>query len=372
MKLLLLDQFSDPGGAQQGLLELLPSLRARGWEAVAGLPGDGELFPRFREAGFAAVRIRCGPYTPGSKSFGDAARFLAGTPVLARQIRRLAAGFSPDLVYVNGPRLLPGVAYAGLRVPVLFHSHSYLFPGLVRRLAGLSLRKCGACVVGSCRFVADPWRPFVRPDRISVIYNGVAGPEAPRPPGPPSRTPTIACIGRIAPEKGQREFVAAAAIIRRAFPGCRFVIYGAALFGEAGTLRYDAEVRETAAPLGVEFAGWVTDVYSALRSVDLLLVPSAGHEATTRVILEAHAAGVPVIAFRSGGIPEVIEEGHDGWLAGSTEEMAGRAIELLTGDPSRLAEVSSAARLTWCRKFTLDRYHQELLDAMQRASLAVR
>jgi glycosyltransferase involved in cell wall biosynthesis len=121
--------------------------------------------------------------------------------------------------------------------------------------------------------------------------------------------------------------------------------------------------------LGVEFAGWVTDVYAALRSVDLLLVPSAGHEATTRVILEAHAAGVPVIAFRSGGIPEVIEEGRDGWLAGSTEEMAGRAIELLTGDPSRLAEVSAAARLTWRRKFTLNRYHEELLNAMQHASL---
>ena len=369
MKLLFLDQFSDPGGAQQGLLELLPSVRARGWEALAGLPGDGELFSRIREAGFEAVPIRCGPYTSGSKSLGDAARFVAGTPVLARQIRRLAASFSPDLVHVNGPRLLPGVAYAGLRVPVLFHSHSYLFPGVVRRLAGQSLRKCGAWVVGSCRFVADPWRPFARADRIRVIYNGVAGPDSPRPAGAPGRPPTVACIGRIGPEKGQREFVAAAAIIRRAIPGCRFVVYGAALFGEAGAQRYDAEVRAAAAPLGVEFAGWVNDVYAALGSVDLLLVPSAGHEATTRVILEAHAAGVPVIAFSSGGIPEVIEEGRDGWLAGSTEEMAGRAIELLTGDPSRLAEVSRAARLTWCRKFTLNRYHEELLNAMELASL---
>jgi hypothetical protein len=49
--------------------------------------------------------------------------------------------------------------------------------------------------------------------------------------------------------------------------------------------------------------------------------------------------------------------------------MAGRAIELLTGDPSRLAEVSRAARLTWRRKFTLNRYHEELLNAMELASL---
>jgi glycosyltransferase involved in cell wall biosynthesis len=372
MKLLLLDQFSDPGGAQQGLLELLPSIRARGWQAVAGFPGHGELFERFRDAGFDAVPVTCGPYSSGKKSLMDAVRFAAGTPVLAREIREIAARFSPDLIYINGPRLLPGVAFAGLRIPVAFHSHSFLFPGRGRRMAGRSLAKCEATVIAACHFVADVWRPFVPAERINVIYNGVAGPAVPRPPVPPRKPATVACIGRIAPEKGQHEFVAAAALIRRAIPDCHFVVYGAALFGEAGAQRYEAELRKAAAPLGVEFAGWVKDVYAVMRSVDLLLVPSAGHEATTRVILEAHAAGVPVIAFRSGGIPEVIEEEHDGWLADSTEKMAALAIELLTGDPTYLADVSRTARETWCRKFTMERYHQELLDTLEKAKSSQR
>ena len=370
MRLLLLDQFSDPGGAQQGLLEFLPAVRERGWSALVGMPGEGALFQRVRDLGFDAARVRCGPYRSGGKSLTDAARFAAGTPVLAAQIRSLANRANAQLVYVNGPRLLPAVAWAGLRQPVIFHSHSHIFPGAVRRLAGMALRRCGAWVVGSCRFVADPWRPFVPEERVSVIYNGVAGPaEPPRPRSHGSRAPTIACLGRIAPEKGQREFVAAASLIRRSLPECRFAIFGAALFAEAGAQRYDAEVRAAGAREGVEFPGWVSDIYSVLDKIDLLLVPSAAHEATTRVILEAYAAGVPVIAFRSGGIPEVIDHGRAGWLADSVQEMAQLAVDLLRRDAQSLADVSRQAREAWCGNFTLERYHRQLFEALERAAL---
>ena len=117
-------------------------------------------------------------------------------------------------------------------------------------------------------------------------------------------------------------------------------------------------MRAAAAGLPVEFAGWVDDVYACMAQLDLLLVPSAGHEATTRVILEAFAAGVPVIAFPSGGIPEVVEDGVTGLLANTSEEMAQRAIELLTGDARRLISMAQAARQSWSRRFTLERYHR--------------
>lgn len=371
MRLLLLDQFSDMGGAQHGLLDLLPAIQERGWKALAGLPGDGELFQRARALGFDTARVECGPYASGKKSLMDVGRFLMGLPRLARRIRGLADSIHADLVYINGPRLLPAAARARLRAPVLFHSHSYLFPGLVRTLTGTSLRRLDAWVVGSCEFVAEPWRPYVRPDRVSVVYNGVAEAQV-QSPGRTRRVPrpcsTVGCIGRIAPEKGQREFLVAARIIHRALPECRFFIYGAALFSEAGAARYEAEVRDGAAGLPVEFPGWVTDVCSALANLDLLLVPSASHEATTRVILEAFAAGVPVVAFRSGGIPEVVEDGETGLLAGSAEEMARLAIELLAGDSARLVSISQAARQSWRRNFTLDRYRQRVLEAMEKVN----
>jgi len=369
MKLLLLDQFSDTGGAQHCLLDLLAACRERGWSAVVGLPGNGPLFELSRGFGFPAERIDCGPYASGRKTLADAGRFLAGTPRLARQIRQLADATDAGLVYLNGPRLLPAAALAGLRCPVVFHAHSYLFPGALRALAGAALRHLSAWVLGSCQFVAEPWRRSIRSERVSVIYNGVAGPPA----GWRRRSggaPCIGCIGRIAPEKGQREFLAAARSIHRLIPECTFAIHGAVQFAEAGALRYEREVRAAAEGLPVEFSGWVSNVYAALAALDLVLAPSAAHEATTRVILEAFAAGVPVIAFRSGGIPEVIQDGVNGYLVDSVEAMAQRAVTTLRMPPIERERVSRAARETWERRFTLERYQRELADSLCRRQSA--
>jgi glycosyltransferase involved in cell wall biosynthesis len=350
MNLLVLDQFSELGGAQQALAELLPAMTAREWGGTLAMPGDGAMFERARAAGFATARIPCGPYRSGSKSLADTARFASDTLRIAAQVRRLARG--ADLIYVNGPRVLPGVALAGARVPVIFHAHSLLPPGAVRALAQAAAQRTRATVIAACQFVAAPWQGACP---VHVIYNGVAGPPSALWRGGGLR---IGCIGRIAPEKGQMHFVKAAREILCKLPGASFVIHGASLFGDTS---YEAEVREAAAGLPVEFAGWTEDVHRALAEIDLLLVPSAGHEATTRVILEAYAAGVPVIAFRSGGIPEVVEHGVTGFLVESAEEMA-RAVR-----PALNLEISRAARARWEQRFTQERYQGEVLAALEMA-----
>ncbi len=364
MKILFLDQFSDPGGAQQVLLELLPAVRAGRWDALVALPGSGPLFDSVRALGFPSHRIDCGPYHSGRKSLADLGRFVADTPRLARQIRTLAQEHRADLVYANGPRVVPAAARADTGLPLVFHAHSYLGPGPIRTLVGRSLRRARAFVIGSCRFASDPWSRYVDPGRLSIIYNGVAGPPSPPIPRTPHTPPSIGCIGRIAPEKGQLEFLEAASIIHRKLPDSRFSIYGSALFSDPAARQYEARVRTAAAGLPVDFAGWVPDVYTALADLDLLLVPSAAHEATTRVILEAFAAGVPVIAFHSGGIPEIIDHGVTGLLAGSPEAMAGMSLDLLTGDPARPANIATAARHSWESRFTLEHHHRQLLDTL--------
>ena len=360
MNLLVLDQFSDPGGAQQQLSDLLPAIQERGWQALFALPGDGEIFRRIRQSGFEAKRIMCGPFRSGQKSMADAGRFVWQTPRLAQQIGYMAGQIEADLVYCNGPRLLPALPAS---IPVVFHAHSYLAPGAVRRLAGWALRRTGARVIANSEFVADPWRGCVLADRVSVIYNGVG----PAPVSAGRAVRVVASIGRIAPEKGQLEFLAAAEAIHRAIPAARFEIIGDPLFGGPDASPYERAVRERAARLPVEFRGWIADANSALASIDLLLVPSGPHEATTRVILEAYAAAVPVVAFASGGIPEVVEDGVTGYLATSVAEMARRAIEILD-NPVQRASLARQARDCWRTRFTLARYRSEVLAFLERAA----
>jgi glycosyltransferase involved in cell wall biosynthesis len=356
MNILLFDQYSDLGGAQQVLAELLPAIRESGWRAVVGLPGNGALCDTVRNLGLVVEHIDCP---------GDARRYLAQTPRLAAQIRRLARRVEADLVYLNGPRLVPAAALAGLGCPVIFHSHSWLPAGMARTATGLALRRMDAHIVANCEFVASQWRPFVPAERISVIFNGVAGPASAEERGPNSPR-RVGCMGRISPEKGQREFVAAAARIHESLPECRFAIYGEALFGNPQAQSYAAEVRSAAAGLPMEFRGWVHDVYGALAELDLLLVPSVGPEATTRVILEAFAAGVPVIAFDTGGISEVVANGVTGVLTRSADEMAREAIALLSGDPARRISMARSGHTDWQQRFTVESFHDRLLFLMRR------
>jgi len=368
VRVLVLDQFSEIGGAQACLLTGLEAMRARGWDVAVGLPGNGPLFCRARELGCASFRVTCGPLSLGSKSFADAARFLVQTPHLAREIRTYAERFGPDLLYVNGPRLLPAVALACLRAPVLFHAHSYLPSGMARTLAAEALRRLSASVVTCCCFVAEVWKPVPPPGRVSVIYNGVAGPPEDGT-ARDSEQPRIGCIGRISPEKGQLEFVAAAAAIHRTRPEVRFGIYGAPLFSPDGA-RYHDRVRAAAVSLPIEFPGWVPNVYQALSQLDLLLVPSSPTEATPRVIPEAFAAGVPVIAFTSGGIPEIVEHGRTGFLVNSVDERAAVALALLWGEPADRRLIIRAAREEWQARFTVERYQSQLLEAVEAAMLS--
>jgi glycosyltransferase involved in cell wall biosynthesis len=74
-----------------------------------------------------------------------------------------------------------------------------------------------------------------------------------------------------------------------------------------------------------------------------------------------------VIAFASGGIPEVVEVGKTGLLARSVEEMASAAVELLRDDRRRRA-MSAAARECWERRFTLARHRREVSAVLEAAA----
>ncbi len=365
MNVLFIDQFGEIGGAQRCLLDLLPAVLERGWGARAVLPGRGPFAEALETLGVPVDCTLCGPYSSGRKTLGDLTRFAADLPGLIREIRRRTES---TLLYVNGPRLLPAAALAAAhRLPVLFHCHSYLFRNYAARLAGWSLKHAKATLVASCRFVAQPLLGYVSEDRRHVVYNGVpaSSPAIARQPAGPRR---IGVIGRIAPEKGQAEFLEAARILHAEAPDCRFVICGAPLFSDAGG--YVRRLEALAEGLPVEFLGWRENTSPVLAGLDLLVAPSPRIDATPRVIIEAFAAGVPVVAFRAGGIPEVVSDEVTGFLVDPPDAraLAARLQGLIRASPHRLAEVVQNARAAWQEKFSVERYRREMLDRMEEAA----
>jgi glycosyltransferase involved in cell wall biosynthesis len=357
MRILFLDQFSDLGGGQHALLNTVDAVQQNGWDPHVLVPGRGELVAALRSRNVPVGEIPCGPYGSGHKSATDSLRFVLDLRSQIRRISHLIASANIDLVYVNGPRLLPAAALATRRqTPILFHIHNHL-RGAALRLARWSLRRSAATVVGCSGSVLKPLQR-----KQLVIPNGVS--DAGYQERSFDRPWRIGTIGRIAPEKGQLEFVDAAAALKDQFPLARFVICGAALFG-AGSDYFDA-VRYHARELPVEFIGWQPDVGRVLHDLDLLIVPSH-QEGMSRIVLEAFSAGVPVVAFPAGGIPEAVIDGVTGFLTRqfTPEALAARMREVMATDVQGLRQITCNARQAWSQAYTVGAYRTSITNLLE-------
>jgi glycosyltransferase involved in cell wall biosynthesis len=353
MHVLFLDQFSELGGAQRCLLDLLPEIETRGWHASAALPGNGPLVDLLRARGVRVHQIPCGPYRSGRKSVSDMLRFTRDVQGQVSVLRALEF----DLLYVNGPRALPGAAIAfGSSRPALFHAHSRLSSRFEHWLERWSIRRTDATVVSCARAVA----PSVRSGKLTVIANGT--------PDLSVRERGVAgwrigIIGRISPEKGQLEFLRAAAILAREFKDARFVLCGAPSFQHE---KYFRRVQKYAGCLPLDLLGWRDDVAPVLAELDLLVIASKT-EGMPRVMLEAFSAGVPVVAFPVGGIPEVITDGETGFLVRerTAEALAARMREIILFGQGPLRRVANNARREWETKYTVEHYRKNVTAVME-------
>lgn len=367
MRVLFLDQYSDLGGAQQCLLSLLPAFRDAGCSCLVAAPGPGQLQEAAAGAGAGVAVLPDAPLTSGRKTARDLARFARLLPQQARAIGNLVATYRPSLLYVNGPRLLPAAAWQSQRrCPVLFHSHHYLGKRYATQLAARAIARLEAAVAGCCEFVTAQWRPYVPAPRLHTVYNGVPSlPFRARTSGTPR---AVGIVGRISREKGQHLFLEMARLLAPSHPGLEFLIAGEPLFGDREAARYREELTAAARGLPVRFLGWQTGLGSLYASLDLIVVPPTVPEATTRVIPEAWSAGTLVVAADSGGIAEIVRNGENGFLVEqpTPERLAERVEEALSLAPARWTAIASAARDSYQRNFTVERYCSRILSICSR------
>lgn len=186
-----------------------------------------------------------------------------------------------------------------------------------------------------------------------VIANSVS----PQPvDGPPAVTGDLITIGSLEPRKNQAHLLEILAQVRRTGHACRLTIVG------DGPER--ARLERQAARLGVadlvRFLGYRTDARSLLRG-HRLYVHTALDESFGIVLVEAMAAGLPVLAAPVGGVPEVVRPGVDGlfWPLDDARAAAHLLVALLD-DPARRREMSEAA-VRRAAEFTPDRLGPRLL-----------
>lgn len=257
---------------------------------------------------------------------------------LRRTLRRL----QPDLVHVHSRRGADvwGVLAArhlGLRHLVTRRVDS----AEARWIARWRYRDCEQVVGISSRICEVLQESGVPPEKIRLIRSGVDTelyqPKAKSgrlhaafdlPPG----TLTVAMIAQFIPRKGHADLVAAAHEVLRAVPGTRFLLFGKGRLREA--------IEKQVAALGMQpafiFPGFRDDLHALLPEIDLVAHP-AHAEGLGVALLQAAACGVPVVAGRAGGIPEIVRHGETGYLVepGDSYGLARRLSELLLATERR-------------------------------------
>ena len=186
--------------------------------------------------------------------------------------------------------------------------------------------------------------------RLVKIYNGVdatrftaaAGASRPQLPPMPIGAPIVGAVGRLNLVKGHDYLVAAWPAVVARFPEARLLLVGPAWPGDQA--RIEKAVRESGCGDRIELLGLRRDVPELLRIMDVVALPSLT-EGFSNVLIEAGAAGRPVVATRVGGNPEAIVDGETGLLVPPRDPaaLAGAIISLLA-DPERGRRMGLAAQ----------------------------
>lgn len=358
------------------MLEACVGLAARGIEIVAAAP-QGFLADRLTQSGITvypvstlrARRLGFGFFVTASK--------LLRSPSTVAQILRTV---KPDIIHANSLTAFMVAKGTHTRIPVVWHVRDLRLPALAAYEAGKKAEMIIAVSRAVDEWLADVLSPRVL-GHIRVVRNGVdlkrfagcdrdvcrAGLRL------PVGAPVVGMVAHLIPWKRHDAFIAAAALIRESLPDARFVIVGRDLFGEHAL--WSSELERLAAAAGLsESLRWVRDCDApedVLPAFDLLLHPAQG-EPFGRVVCEAMAAGVPVLAAESGGPARIIKNGVSGILVrdGDHWAMAEAAVALLR-DPAAAARLAAGGKKRVAEKFSSERVCDQLAAVYKNLLFAV-
>lgn len=213
-----------------------------------------------------------------------------------------------------------------------------------------------AFAVGVSRFGRSQlcrWTPHESWEKLKVVHCGIEPAAFPAPAPLPDRPPVrLVSIGRFVEQKGQMVLIDAMARLRDSRPDVHLTLVG------DGPMRGDLERAITAAGLSgrVTLTGWVdeTRVNAELTAAHAIVMPSFA-EGLPMVLMEAMAAGRPVISTYVAGIPELVTP-DCGWLvpAGDAEALAGAIARLCDAPSETLSEMGRTGRARALRRHDID------------------
>jgi L-malate glycosyltransferase len=349
-------------GGQNQVLTTLMGLRALGHRTMLVAHSEGELRQR------AAEGLDLVPLAPKTEMDLTAAWRLS----------RILKQLKPDVVHAHDPH---AVAMAALALSM---STQLAKPPLVaaRRvdfhLRGNSLSRwkyrqvdCFICASEAIRqmLIGDG----VPAARVVTVHEGIDIERVERTEPAnlhgefwlPHQAPIVGNVAALVPHKGQRHLVEAARLVVQQVPDTRFIIAGQ---GELQP-QLERQIKDYHLEKHVMLAGFRPDVLSLHKAFDIFVMSSVTEGLGTSLV-DAMAAGKPIVGTRAGGIPEVVADGETGILVPPRDHDAmAEAIVRLLKDETLRRQMGDAGRARARSLFSAERMVQNTLNVYQRVAM---
>ena len=357
-------------GGERSCLAVIDRLSSEEFEFQAFAPGTGPLRNVLMAS---AIPTHSFERVRKSKDQASPAERTAG--VLASMVRA-------DLIHGNSLSTAQFTGLAAKMLGVASVAH-------VREIEGLNptrvsrINKHDKLIAVSDAVRNHLIREGVDADRIETIYNGVdlESLHPDRISGTiraelnlPGDAPLIAVVGQISLRKATDVFVEVACRLAKQHCDLHALVVGERFSSKTESVELERRAKERVLSEGlaarVHFLGWRNDVPTILRDLDIL-VHTAREEPLGRVLLEASALAVPIVATRVGATPEIIEHEQSGWLVPADDVAAlEEQVNWLLEQPSERDRAALAARrraetlfcAQRCARQTADLYHRILQD----------
>lgn len=354
------------GGKERVVQHLARELTGLGVAPLlVNLEPAGEFLDEVRAAGLPACAL-------GSSRGGDLRALIR----LVRRLRR----FRPDIVNVHDRASLPYAALAGLlagRPPIVMSCHGLLLKGLGRARwpERWAMRRVSAVTAVSLRAADEYGETMGWRGPVSVIDNGVpvADPadtlrrRTREALGLDDSTFALLAVGNLKPEKGYEDLLDALSLLRQRAPGRALtVLIAGGRQDESYARMLDGQQSRLGVSETVRFLGFRQDGPALYAAADAFVLHSR-KEGLPMVLLEAMAAGKPVVATAVGGVPGVVSDGVSGLLVPPREpaQLADAILRLMT-DPDLASRLAQCGRQVVGKRYGSGAMARRYLDVYER------
>ncbi|GGF27672.1 glycosyltransferase family 4 protein [Echinicola rosea] len=368
---LVLHSSSDLYGASRSLIRSVVGLKEKGYSPIVALSSEGPLSDAIRKEGIEVKIIRLGIIRRKYFNFSgliNRAKYLyrASSALLALVNER-----NIKLIYTNTTAVWIGAWVAKKKnIKHIWHVREIIetpiwFKNFIERY----ITYTGDLALCVSQAVIENMKPNVPSYMMKLVYNGInylpfkeATYDLKDELGIPQDTILIGMIARVHFWKGQSYFLDVAKALAHRHDHLHFVMVGDAF--EGYEYLYD-EIKDKVKANGltdkVSNLGYRTDIPNIMSGLDIFMLPSILPDPLPTTVLEAMAAGKPVVATAHGGATEMVLDGETGYLVPWDEaENASLAFDTLITDPSRRLAMGQAGQERVIEHFSIDAYVENM------------